>query len=91
GRVLSEAKSDQGLLVERIYQVALGRLPTAKEAQLSKEFLVSEAKQLRERLGRGEKVLTPTGASEGIDPAFSAAVVDLCHVVLNLNEFAYVD
>ena len=26
-----------------------------------------------------------------LDPAFGAAVVDLCHVVLNVNEFAYVD
>jgi hypothetical protein len=55
------AGKDVGKKVDRIYRLALGRPPDAKETALALTFL--------ER----------------------ADIVDLCHVVLNLNELAYVD
>ena len=37
---------------------------------------------------KGRKLpAAPTAA----DPAFAAAVTDLCHALLNVNEFLYVD
>lgn len=52
---------DTGKTVDRVYRMALGRPPDAKELALALAFLQE------------------------------ATTVDLCHVVLNLNEFAYVD
>jgi len=53
--------SDAKGTVDRIYRLALGRPPDAREVALALAFLEN------------------------------GNVVDLCHVVLNLNEFAYVD
>jgi hypothetical protein len=91
GRVLKDAGQEPGQVVERVYRLALGRAPLSKELQLTQDFLSREAAQLRERLANKQTVLGPTGAPAGTDPAFGAAVVDLCHVLLNVNEFAYVD
>ena len=40
---------------------------------------------------RNIRLTAPTGAPAQTEPTFGAAVVDLCHVLLNVNEFAYVD
>ena len=37
---------------------------------------------------KGKKL--PPGPAR-LDPAFAAAVADLCHALLNVNEFLYVD
>jgi hypothetical protein len=91
GRVLGEAGQEPGKVVDRIYQLALGRSPTIREMQLAQDFLVEDAKHLQDRLSRQETILRPSGAPAAVDPAFAGAVLDLCHVTLNMNEFAYVD
>jgi hypothetical protein len=91
GRVLGEVGSDPAAVVQRIYRVALGRSPTSKELTLMTDFLARETTHLQERLNSKQAVLGPVGAPPAIDPAFAGAVVDLCHVVLNVNEFAYID
>ena len=68
-RVRREAGAVADKQIERLFRVALGRMPTAREARIAGDLL-----------NRG-------GAVDGtIDPLRS-----LCLVVLNLNEFAYVD
>ncbi len=52
------------------------------------EFLRSQPEHLS---GRGEKLTTPIPMPEGPTPAQAAAMVDFCHVLLNLNEFVFVD
>jgi hypothetical protein len=91
GRVLGEAGGDPARVVDRVYRLALGRSPSAKEMTLLTDFLERERQLLQERLNGKQTVLQPVGGPPGTDPAFGGAVVDLCHVVLNLNEFAYVD
>ncbi len=61
--------------VERAYRLALGRAPTRAEKNLADAFL-------REQMGRiaGQ----PAGRA-------APALVDFCHVLLNANEFLYVD
>jgi hypothetical protein len=91
GRVLSEVGPDAAKVVDGIYRVALGRSPSSKELALASDFLRRETKHLQERLAGNQAVLGPLGAPADTDRAFGGAVVDLCHVILNLNEFAYVD
>jgi hypothetical protein len=97
GRALREAPGEG--VIDRAYRLALSRAPDARERKLAAEFLDRQEGLLRERLKLAEPVALPTppipplagGARGGIAPARGAAVVDLCHVLLNVNEFAYVD
>jgi Protein of unknown function (DUF1553)/Protein of unknown function (DUF1549) len=91
GRVLMDAGREPDKVVERIYELALGRSPTTREMQLAQDFLGRETKHLQDRVSRNEVILRPTEVPAATDPAFAAAVVDLCHVALNVNEFVYVD
>jgi hypothetical protein len=91
GRALHEAGTEPDRLVSRLYLLAFGRAPTAAEAKLSRDFLTAQTDEAKKRLAERRDVLGPTGGPAGGDPALGAAVVDLSHVMLNLNEFAYVD
>jgi hypothetical protein len=91
GRVLTEVGADSDQVIDRAYRLALARQPTAKERALMSDFLGRESKHLQAQLAARQSIVGPVGAPAGTDPAFGGAVVDLCHVVLNLNEFAYVD
>jgi hypothetical protein len=83
GRVLAEAGSDPAKVIDRAHRLALGRAPGADEQQTMRYFLDRETALLK-----GRKLpAAPTAA----DPAFAAAVTDLCHALLNVNEFLYVD
>jgi hypothetical protein len=91
GRVLTDAGQDKQRIAERLYQLALSRAPSPRELQLAHDFLTRTARQQQDRLTANQAILTAVGAPPETDPALGSAVVDLCHVVLNVNEFAYVD
>jgi hypothetical protein len=91
GRVLRETDAKPQTVVERAYRLALGRAPDAEESKLTLAFLEKQAEALRPRLKEKNLLLSPLGAPDGVDPSFGAAVVDLCHALMNMNEFIYVD
>jgi hypothetical protein len=91
GRVLRETTADPGRLVEHTYRLALGRLPDAGERQLATDFLTRESTLLRQRMAEQAAARAPMAVPAEVDPALAGALVDLCHVLLNVNEFAYVD
>ncbi len=82
GRVLAEAGAEPDPVVSRAFSLALGRSPAVAERKALEEFLSRQAEP-----ARGPATQSP----DGPDPAFRAAVADLCHALLNLNEFLYVD
>src|SRR5262249_31529840 len=91
GRVLREAGTQPRAVMERAYRLALGRSPDREEVQHLQRFLEVERERLAARVGSANPPSEPAGGPAGIEPAFAAAVVDLCHVLLNVNEFLYVD
>jgi hypothetical protein len=91
GRVLRDTGAKPEAVIERAYSLSLGRLPDAAERTLSLEFLDKQAAQLRSRLADKDPPLSPLGGPNGVDAACAAAVVDLCHTLLNVNEFLYLD
>jgi hypothetical protein len=91
GRVLREAGAKPEAVIEESYRLALGRVPDAEERKLMTEYLDKETVSLRPRMQAKMPPPGPMGEASDIDPAFGAAVVDLCHSLLNLNEFLYVD
>jgi len=90
GRVYAVASDRVNLdeLATKGYRLALGRDPSPEEQTRAVEFLRSQPEHLSDR---GEKLTPPIPMPDGPTPAQAAAVVDFCHVLLNLNEFVYVD
>ena len=73
----SAPDADRGAQVDLAYRLSLGRAPSAAERAGAVEFL-----------GRQARIADRSGAKEqGLDEP----LVDLCHVLLNANEFLYVD
>jgi hypothetical protein len=76
GRVLAEAGREPDPVIDRAHRLALGRAPDVDERDSLRHFLDRETVMLRGRHS---------------DSAFAAAVTDLCHALLNVNEFLYID
>ena len=93
GKVLAESpdRHDVDGLVRSIYRTALGRLPDAGEARRAVRFLEDQAAALSERAGNANGIALPDPLPDGADLPQAAALVDFCHVILNLNEFVFVD
>ena len=81
----SEAGDDPEAWVGRAYELALARSPRASELAASAAFLEEQAARRAET-----NESTDAGAEERDDP-MQTALVDLCQVLMNLNEFIYID
>jgi Protein of unknown function (DUF1553) len=91
GRVLTDAGAEPDAVIDRVYGLALGRSPDREERKFTRAFLENQTLLLRPRLEEKNPPSSPLGGPCILDAAYSAAVVDLCHSLLNLNEFLYVD
>ena len=78
-------------MVERAYRLALARRPKAEEARLAKQFLEAQTQYLKEQATEHDAVSAGSNPPEGADPYFAAALTDYSLVVLNLDEFLFVD
>lgn len=78
-RVFQEAGSGFDKQVKTMYRIALSREPSPRELDSNVAFLSKQ---------RDHEMTAGTGASQ--DKAALAALTDLAHVLLNLNEFAYI-
>ncbi|MBN9520755.1 DUF1553 domain-containing protein [bacterium] len=82
---------DAAKQVEELYRRAVGRAPTAAEAQLAAEFLREQAGSARDRLRARLPVgLDVAALPADADPAHVRAIADLCVVVFNTNEFVHI-
>ena len=90
GRVYAAAsdRNDLEELASKGYRLSLGREPSPDEKARALAFLRTQPEHLS---GCGDSLLMPIPAPDGPTPAQAAAVVDFCHVLLNLNEFVFVD
>jgi hypothetical protein len=78
-RLTKEAGGRDPARIELAFRLAFGRPPTAPERGESLAFLEAQAQRV-----------SPGESAEGADPR-RAALIDLCQVLLNANEFLYVD
>jgi len=93
GRVLNDNGLTPDAQVERAFKLTYGRDPSADEKKLALDFLAKQSAIMAERLAGGEKTKPPLPANmpAGIDPARAAAVVDLSQMLLDSNEFLYIN
>ncbi len=75
--------------VEAAYRLAYSRKPDAWEKDAVATFFHKQKPVIETRLARGEKLALPAGLPENVDPAYAAAFVDFCQMILNSNEFVY--
>ena len=100
-RVAKEAGDDPVRQIAQAYRIALVRSPTPTQQTLALDFL---QKQMRLHLqdGQANKPAqtrpvadtpnqTPAPDVKALKAAQQTALADLCHVLLNTNEFIYLD
>ena len=80
-RVIVEAGDDPVVQAERAWRLALCRLPNDDERQVMADFLKTETERAMSESKEGEEV--------SADQAHRRALVQVCRVIYNLNEFAY--
>jgi hypothetical protein len=101
-RVAREAGQTRRSQIQLIFQLALGRHPTIAEVQWSVDHLARQEAHFAERQGRiteSEQVAVASATSgehrDDEPPAArrctDLALASLCHVLLNTNEFIYVE
>jgi hypothetical protein len=89
GRVLREAGTDTTKQIEQAYRLAYSRVPDGAEKDTVLTFLAKHRGIVERRAESGGKIALPESMPEGMAPAQAAALVDLCHMLLNSNEFVY--
>lgn len=96
-RVAKEAGDDPGKQIDRAYQIALCRLPTTAQKQTALEFLARQT-QLHLNADHQAKAGASVQPAAFAAPdtraqkeAVRAALIDFCHVLINTNEFIYLD
>jgi hypothetical protein len=89
GRVLREAGPDREAMIRAACRLAYGREPASDETETISRFFDQESAIVADRLTRGEKPALPVPSNDKLKPADAAALVDLCHVLMNSNEFVY--
>lgn len=75
-RLIQEAGNDAAKQIDRAYRLALCRPPSANELKTLSQFLVDEAN---------------AQSSVSTSEAHRLALIQICRVILNLNEFVYVE
>jgi Protein of unknown function (DUF1553)/Protein of unknown function (DUF1549) len=84
GRVLASNEP-----VKSAFLLAYSRPPDPWEKDTAATFFEKQKARIAERAARGEKLALPTAVPEGMEPAYAAAFVDFCQMLLNSNEFVY--
>jgi hypothetical protein len=87
-RTYQQASADRDAWVAYAFRLAYGRRPDAGEAEAVKNFFDRHRQILQQQAAAGKKLASPepSGAVDALD---GAVLVDLCHTLLNSNEFVY--
>jgi len=91
GRVLNQGASNRNEMIVAAYRLAYCRHPSPEEMQDVGEFLDRQESIIADRIAKGEVVSFPEPPGKKLRDQQAAALVDLCHVLMNSNEFVYSD
>ena len=90
-RVLEEAGADRNRQIQAGFQLAYSRAPDAWERDTVLTFFDTQSKVIADRAAAGEALHVPHTFPEAMSREEAAAVVDFCHMLLNSNEFVYMN
>lgn len=90
-RVRSLAGSDRHAQINAAYRLAFGRTAQTDEIATVEEFFRTQQGLLDQRIAAGETLALPPSLPQDADRAAAAALVDFCHMLMNSNEFVYLN
>jgi hypothetical protein len=92
-RVLNDSGLTASAQVDRAFRLAYGRGASAEEQKIAEGFLARQTPIMAARLAGEDKSKPPLPSTlpQGVDPARAAAFVDLCHMLMDSNEFLYIN
>jgi hypothetical protein len=85
--VAEERAQDWTVRISRVYRMIFGRTPERDELTDAVNFLRTQAARVPPEHER----LADEGAAGADEPALRSAFADLCHALLNANEFLFVE
>lgn len=88
-RVLDQAGADPVRQTEAAYLLAYSRRPDSWELDTAQTFLARQAETIAAQAALGKKIIAPEKLPTGMRQEGAAALVDLCLMLLNSNEFVY--
>jgi hypothetical protein len=92
GRVLNDSGLTPDAQIDRAFKLTYGRAPSAEEQKLAAEFLAKQMPIMTQRLTDAKtKPPLPNNMPPGMDPARAAALVDLSQMLLDSNQFLYIN
>jgi len=91
GRILNDSGLTPSAQVDRAFKLAYGRSATAEEQKLAESFLARQIPIMQQRLSSSAKPPLPANMPTGMDPARAASFVDLAQMLLDSNEFLYIN
>jgi hypothetical protein len=91
-RVLNDSGLSPSAQVDRAFRLADGRAASADEQKIAEDFLAKQTPIMVARLASNDaKPPLPANLPQGVDQARAAAFVDLCQMLLDSNEFLYIN
>ena len=78
-------------IIDHVYRLVVGRPPRVDELELARNFLEQQTRFLKQQDTGNEIPGRQADLPEGTDPYFAKALADYCLVMLNLDEFLFVD
>jgi hypothetical protein len=92
GRVLNDSGLTPDAQIDRAFKLIYGRSPSAEEQKIAGDFLAKQMPLMSQRLNDAKaKPPLPANMPAGVDPVRAAALVDLSQMLLDSNEFLYVN
>jgi hypothetical protein len=90
-RVLLAAGDDPEAQVAAAYRLAFSRLPTPAEREIARTFWQRQAAILQTVTSAGDELPVAAAGPKAAHPIGAAVLVDFCHMLLNANEFVYLN
>ncbi|HEY2844760.1 MAG TPA: DUF1549 and DUF1553 domain-containing protein [Bryobacteraceae bacterium] len=93
GRVLNDSGLTPDAQIDRAFKLTYGRAPSTEEQKLAAEFLTRQMPIMAQRMAADAKTKPPLPSNmpAGMDPARAAAFVDLSQMLLDSNQFLYIN
>jgi len=91
GRVIEAAGSNLSRQIETAFRLAYSRPPDKTERKIARDFFQQHDSVVAERLGDGGDLALPPKLLKDYDPVHAASLVDFCHMLMNANEFVFIN
>ena len=89
GRVLATSGPDLHQQIKTAFRFAYARSPDAEEIKTVEKFCQRQGEILAERRAKGEELALPPKFPSNGAVVRAATLVDLCHTLINMDEFVY--